>query len=94
MVESKKIRRTFSSFAVSRLLEKPQPEDTMSSYRIIGRYVLPYEVIENLERQKPGKNKEIQLTDAINRLLFNKINKIDAVISSSKVYDCGSKRVS
>ena len=92
MVESKKIRRTFSSFAVSRLLEKPQPEDTMSSYRIIGRYVLPYEVIENLERQKPGKNKEIQLTDAINRLLFNKINKIDAVISSSKVYDCGSKK--
>ena len=91
MVEPKKIRRTFSSFAVSRLLEKPQPEDTMSSYRIIGRYVLPYEVIENLERQKPGKNKEIQLTDAINRLLFNKINKIDAVISSSKVYDCGSK---
>tara|TARA_B000000609_G_C24109390_1_gene313049 strand:- start:44 stop:928 length:885 start_codon:yes stop_codon:yes gene_type:complete len=92
MVESKKIRRTFSSFAVSRLLEKPQPEDTTSSYRIIGRYVLPYEVIENLERQKPGKNKEIQLTDAINRLLFNKINKIDAVISSSKVYDCGSKK--
>ena len=42
MVESKKIRRTFSSFAVSRLLEKPQPEDTMSSYRIIGRYAVSY----------------------------------------------------
>ncbi len=92
IVEFNKTNSSMDSINVSNLLEKPNPSITSSRYRIIGRYVLPYEVLENLQTQKPGRNKEIQLTDAINKMLNDKISKIDAVISSSKVYDCGSKK--
>jgi len=92
IVEFIKTDSSMERFNVSNLLEKPNPSITSSRYRIIGRYVLPYEVLENLQTQKPGRNKEIQLTDAINEMLNDKMSKIDAVISSSKVYDCGSKK--
>ncbi len=92
IAETKNTKKIYKSFSVSRLLEKPKPENTNSRFRIIGRYALPYKVMENLKSQKPGKDKEIQLTDAINRLLTDKKNNIDAIISSSKVYDCGSKK--
>ena len=40
---------------------------------------------------KPGKNKEIQLTDAINDLIANKECEFNAVVSNSQIFDCGSK---
>ena len=92
IVEFNRTKSPLDCINVRNLLEKPNPSITSSRHRIIGRYVLPYEVLENLQIQKPGKNKEIQLTDAINKLLKDKTSKIDAVISSSKVYDCGSKK--
>ncbi len=92
IVESKKNHNSYDLLRVLRLLEKPDPSSTSSRYRIIGRYILPFKVLENLKIQKPGKNREIQLTDAINELHQDRLSKIDAVISSSKVYDCGSKK--
>lgn len=47
------------------LVEKPTPEEAPSNLVIASRYVLTPEIFEHLERGKPGKNGEIQLTDAL-----------------------------
>ena len=59
-------------FELSDLIEKPDPEKAPSNLAIAGRYVLSAEIFDVLERTKPGKNDEIQLTDAIRTLLKEK----------------------
>ena len=51
------------------LVEKPTPEEAPSDLGIVGRYVLTAEIFDALEATKPGKGKEIQLTDALGLLL-------------------------
>lgn len=51
---------------INRLIEKPSPGETSSNLAIIGRYVLQPEVFAALIQVQPGKNGEIQLTDALN----------------------------
>src|SRR5712671_2645897 len=46
------------------LVEKPRPEKAPSNLAITGRYVLPPQIFDCLERTKPGAGNEIQLTDA------------------------------
>ncbi len=55
-------------FDVHTLIEKPTPEQIMSNYAILGRYVLTSDIFPILENTKPGFNGEIQLTDALNTL--------------------------
>jgi UTP--glucose-1-phosphate uridylyltransferase len=50
------------------LVEKPAPGTAPSRLAIVGRYVLPAEIWPILERTPPGKNGEIQLTDALKTL--------------------------
>jgi UTP--glucose-1-phosphate uridylyltransferase len=50
------------------LVEKPAPADAPSLYAVIGRYVLSPEIFPILRKIPPGKNGEIQLTDALRRL--------------------------
>ena len=50
------------------LVEKPKVSDAPSRLAIIGRYVLPPEIFEYLEKTKPGHGGEIQLTDALQAL--------------------------
>ncbi len=59
-------RRTYR---VNGLVEKPTPEKAPSSLGVVGRYILTPEIFEELARTKPGKIQEIQLTDALQRLL-------------------------
>ncbi len=73
------------------LTEKPSPSKSPSNIRIIGRYLLPPEIMNSIKLIKPGKNKEIQLTDAINDLIANKECEFNAVVSNSQIFDCGSK---
>lgn len=54
---------------VSGLVEKPQPEDAPSRLFIVGRYLLSPRIMELLKSQTPGAGGEIQLTDAMERLL-------------------------
>ncbi|MGR1083263.1 UTP--glucose-1-phosphate uridylyltransferase [Olegusella massiliensis] len=54
---------------VSGLVEKPSPEDAPSHLFIVGRYLLSARVMELLRTQGPGAGGEIQLTDAMARLL-------------------------
>jgi UTP--glucose-1-phosphate uridylyltransferase len=54
------------------LVEKPSPAEAPSTLAVTGRYLLPPEIFECLERTKPGRGGEIQLTDAL-RLLAKEI---------------------
>ena len=54
---------------VTGLVEKPTREEAPSNLGIVGRYVLPPEIFDCLERTTPGAKGEIQLTDGISLLL-------------------------
>lgn len=54
---------------VRRLVEKPPREEAPSNLTIVGRYILPPEIFDCLERTQPGAKGEIQLTDGIGLLL-------------------------
>jgi UTP--glucose-1-phosphate uridylyltransferase len=47
------------------LVEKPSPADAPSSLGIVGRYVLSETIFKHIDRIKPGKNGELQITDAL-----------------------------
>ena len=57
------------AFLISDLVEKPSVESAPSNLAIAARYVFSHEVYAALEKTPPGKNGEIQLTDAIRILL-------------------------
>ncbi len=50
---------------VSGMIEKPDPAEAPSTYSIVGRYVLPGEILQILETTPRGRGGEIQLTDAL-----------------------------
>ena len=54
---------------VTEMVEKPEPGTEPSDLAILGRYVLTPAVFAELDRAEPGAGKEIQLTDAIKRVL-------------------------
>ena len=54
---------------VSDFVEKPKPEEAPSNLAIASRYVFTPEIFGHLSKVKPGKNGEIQLTDALRRQL-------------------------
>ena len=51
------------------MVEKPAPEEAPSDIAVAGRYLLPAAIFGYLKTQTPGKGGEIQLTDAIRRML-------------------------
>lgn len=53
---------------VQDLVEKPSPAEAPSNLAVIGRYILPPEIFTILRKTTPGKNGEIQLTDALREL--------------------------
>jgi UTP--glucose-1-phosphate uridylyltransferase len=71
------------------LVEKPKPENAPSDLAVIGRYILTPEIFEELERTKPGKLGEIQLTDALKNLLGRQA--IYGYEFDGKRYDAGDK---
>ncbi len=56
-------------YLVEKFVEKPPLAEAPSNLAIAGRYVFNPEIFEFLEKTKPGKNGEIQLTDAMQALL-------------------------
>jgi len=57
------------TYQVMDLVEKPQPREAPSDLAIMGRYVLMPEIFQALQQTPPGRNQEIQLTDALKDLL-------------------------
>lgn len=74
---------------VRSIVEKPKPEDAPSTLAVVGRYILTPRIFECLEKVKPGKGGEIQLTDGISDLM--QLEDIYAYRFSGKRFDCGSK---
>jgi UTP--glucose-1-phosphate uridylyltransferase len=74
---------------VKGVVEKPRPQDAPSTLCVIGRYILPPQIFIELERRERGAGNEIQLTDAMARLLGH--IPFHAVTTSCARYDCGDK---
>jgi UTP--glucose-1-phosphate uridylyltransferase len=74
---------------ISDLVEKPSPAEAPSTLAITGRYLLPPEIFDCLERTKPGRGGEIQLTDGM-RLLAQEHGLL-AYEYQGKTYDAGDK---
>ncbi len=71
------------------LVEKPDPADAPSNLAIIGRYILTPEIFNILESKEEGAGGEIQITDAMARLL--KKQKIYGFNYKGTRFDCGTK---
>jgi len=71
------------------IVEKPQPEKAPSTLAVVGRYILTPRIFALLEEVQAGAGGEIQLTDAIAKLLGEE--KVLAYEFEGKRYDCGSK---
>jgi len=79
---------------IDALVEKPAPEDAPSNLAIIGRYVLSPAVFEVLERTKPGRGGEIQLTDALAELASMPAEQgggVYGVVFRGRRYDTGDR---
>jgi UTP--glucose-1-phosphate uridylyltransferase len=74
---------------MSAIVEKPKPEEAPSTLGVVGRYILSPRIFHYLSSLRPGAGREIQLTDAIGRLLREEA--VYAYEFSGKRYDCGSK---
>ncbi|HXP71253.1 MAG TPA: UTP--glucose-1-phosphate uridylyltransferase GalU [Candidatus Dormibacteraeota bacterium] len=73
------------------LVEKPEPEKAPSNLGVTGRYVLPPEIFEYLEKTEPGAGGEIQLTDGLRKLAGKKLQGLYAWIYDGKTHDAGDK---
>ncbi|MDR2857967.1 MAG: UTP--glucose-1-phosphate uridylyltransferase GalU [Novosphingobium sp.] len=71
------------------LVEKPKTAEAPSNLIISGRYILQPEVMRTLESQEKGAGGEIQLTDAMARMIGRQ--PFHAVTFDGRRYDCGSK---
>ena len=74
---------------VDSIVEKPRPEAAPSNLAVVGRYILTPRIFELLEHTGRGAGGEIQLTDAIARLLLEQ--PVLAYRFLGKRYDCGDK---
>lgn len=73
---------------VADMVEKPSVDKAPSNLAIIGRYILTPDIFDMIENTKPGKNGEIQITDAL--LEQAKKGMVLAYKFKGKRFDCGS----
>lgn len=81
--------RRGDAFAITQMVEKPPKGTAPSNFYISGRYILQPEIFDHLSRHEKGAGGEIQLTDAMIRLMAEQsfwATRFDGV-----TYDCGSK---
>ena len=75
-------------YQVADMVEKPNLEEAPSNLAIIGRYILTPDIFDVLESTLPGKNGEVQLTDAL--LSQAKSGCVMAYKFKGNRFDCGS----
>jgi len=71
------------------LVEKPNPEDAPSNLSVIGRYILLPEVIEHLSLMERGAGNEVQLTDAMAKMIGH--TPFHGLRYEGRRFDCGDK---
>ncbi len=75
-------------FMVSNMIEKPDNDKAPSNLAVIGRYILTPDIFEMIQNTKPGKNGELQITDAL--CSQAKKGMVLAYKFKGKRFDCGS----
>jgi UTP--glucose-1-phosphate uridylyltransferase len=76
-------------FRIKDMIEKPSIDKTPSQLAIIGRYILSPKIFKILSNTEPGIGGEIQLTDALRRLLQEE--PVWGVIYKGERFDCGTQ---
>jgi UTP--glucose-1-phosphate uridylyltransferase len=74
---------------INGIVEKPRPEAAPSTLAVVGRYVLSPLVFQHLAHIEPGAGGELQLTDALARLIRDE--PVLAYRFDGTRFDCGSK---
>jgi UTP--glucose-1-phosphate uridylyltransferase len=74
---------------VTRIVEKPRPENSPSTLAVVGRYVLRPEIFDELAHTQRGSGNEIQLTDAIAKRV--PLGEVIVRRFQGTRFDCGSK---
>ncbi|MCZ2720078.1 UTP--glucose-1-phosphate uridylyltransferase GalU [Marinomonas sp. 15G1-11] len=75
-------------YRVTDMVEKPNPEDAPSNLAIIGRYILTPDIFQKIRDTPPGRNGEVQITDAL--LQQAKEGCVLAYKFKGRRFDCGS----
>ncbi|WP_420591473.1 UTP--glucose-1-phosphate uridylyltransferase GalU [Bacterioplanoides sp.] len=75
-------------FRVTDMVEKPAKEDAPSNLAIIGRYILTPDIFDKIEQTEPGKNGEVQITDALMKQAQE--GCVMAYKFRGQRFDCGS----
>ena len=75
-------------YQVTDMVEKPKPEDAPTNMAVIGRYILTPEIFTYLRNTPPGRNGEVQITDALKSLAQD--SQVLAVKFKGRRFDCGS----
>jgi UTP--glucose-1-phosphate uridylyltransferase len=76
-------------YRIQDMVEKPSPAKAPSNLAVIGRYILTPAVFQELAATRPGAGGEIQLTDALRRLLAKE--PVYGYVFEGKRYDAGDK---
>lgn len=77
------------SIVMQGIVEKPAPGTAPSNLSVVGRYVLPAQIMKLLQETPKGAGNEIQLTDAI--AMLQKTEAVEAYRMKGQTFDCGSK---
>jgi UTP--glucose-1-phosphate uridylyltransferase len=76
-------------YRIDDMVEKPRPQNAPSNLAIVGRYILTPAIFGKLATTRPGAGGEIQLTDALRRLLEKE--PVYGLVFEGKRHDAGSK---
>jgi UTP--glucose-1-phosphate uridylyltransferase len=75
-------------FRIQQMVEKPEPEDAPSNLAIIGRYILTPDIFDILRETPPGRNGELQITDAL--MAQAEHGRVIGYKFKGQRFDCGS----
>ena len=76
-------------FQIKDIVEKPSIEKAPSNYAVIGRYILPIDIFDEIKKISPGQGEEIHITDAIRNLILKGSNFFGNIFKG-KYLDCGT----
>tara|TARA_A100001011_G_scaffold225011_1_gene233024 strand:- start:3071 stop:3925 length:855 start_codon:yes stop_codon:yes gene_type:complete len=79
-----------SELKIIDIIEKPDISDAPSNLAVVGRYILESDIFNYLKRVEEDSSNEIQLTDAIKLMLYDK-DVFGCKYIGTK-FDCGSKK--
>ena len=82
--------KPLSGVGIKGLVEKPLLKESPSNLAILGRYILPPDIMQLLGNTNEGVGGEIQLTDALDKFLT--YGQLNAFLSPASIFDCGNKK--